>query len=207
MVQGVMAGGTSAIRNAAEGNEDSAGLGRHDLEELHLTRDDVVVGIAASGRTPYVVGALDYAREVGALTGAISCVSPAAISGHAEVAVECVTGPEAICGSTRMKAGTAQKMMLNMISTETMVRLGKVYGNLMVDVRPTNEKLVDRARRIIASATGCDGACAARALDQSGRDVKVAILMVLLDKSPDACREALDAHGGNVSATIRGVRG
>lgn len=206
MVQGLLAGGVEAFWKAAEGTEDRVDLGRNELLALKVCETDVVVGIAASGRTPYVIGALDCAREAGALTGALSCVSPAALSSHADHAIECVTGPEAICGSTRMKAGTAQKMMLNMISTEVMVKLGKVYGNLMVDVQPTNEKLVSRALRIVSAATGCDAAQAARALEESGRDVKVAILMVLLGKEQGACRRALEAHGGNVSKTIRAVK-
>lgn len=206
LVQGIIAGGHEALWSAAEGAEDRIDLGRDDLLALDAGMHDVVVGIAASGRTPYVIGALDHARSVGALTGSISCVSPAELSSHADHAIECVTGPEAICGSTRMKAGTAQKMLLNMLSTEVMVRLGKVYGNLMVSVRPTNEKLVARARRIVAIATGCDETCAAEALGASGYDVKVAILMVLFGMDAKTCHEILDAHCGNVSDSIRETR-
>lgn len=206
-VQGLLAGGVEAFWKAAEGTEDRIDLGRDELLALGVCERDVVIGIAASGRTPYVVGALDCAHEVGALTGALSCVSPAPLSDHADHAIECVTGPEAICGSTRMKAGTAQKMMLNMISTEVMVKLGKVYGNLMVDVQPTNEKLINRALHIVSAATGCNAVQAARALEESGHDVKVAILMVLLGKGQDACREALATYKGNVSAAIHAIRG
>lgn len=207
MVQGVLAGGDGAFRSAAEEAEDDAEAGEEDLARRGVCERDVVVGIAASGRTPYVVGALDYARKAGALTGAISCVADAELSSHVAYPIECVTGPEAICGSTRLKAGTAQKMLLNMISTEVMVKLGKVYGNLMVGIQPTNEKLVMRARRIVALATECSAGRAAEALEASGQDVKVAICMVLLDASADACRDELLAHGGNVAAAIRALKG
>lgn len=200
-VQGVLAGGPEAFWRAKEGTEDRADLGARDMVELGVGAHDAVVGIAASGRTPYVIGALDEARARGALTGALSCVEGAELSAHADHAVECVTGPEAICGSTRMKAGTAQKMMLNMISTEAMVKLGKVYGNLMVDMRPTNEKLRDRARRTIVRATGCSDGRAEKALAESG-NVKVAICMILLDRSAETCRAELEAHGGRISAVM-----
>lgn len=202
-VQGVLAGGIDAFWKAAEGTEDRTELGSQAMDDLAIGEKDAVVGIAASGRTPYVIGALDRARALGALTGSISCVAPAELSAHVDLPIECVTGPEAICGSTRMKAGTAQKMILNMVSTETMVKLGKVYGNLMVDVRPTNEKLVARARRIVAQASGCTPEQATEVLEKSGRDVKVAICMVLLDEGPDECRAALSACNGSISAVRR----
>lgn len=206
MVQGVLAGGRDAFWQAVEGAEDSPELGAANMKELGICPRDAVVGLAASGRTPYVIGALDAAHKTGALTGAISCVAGAELSSHAEHAIECVTGAEAICGSTRMKAGTAQKMILNMISTEVMVKLGKVYGNLMVDVRPTNEKLVARAVRIVAAATGRDAAAAQAALETSSWDVKVAILTVLLDRDANECRAVLKGCKGNISAAIRSAK-
>ena len=138
LVQGIIAGGDSALRNSSESAEDSPENGKQDLIAHGFTSRDALVGLAASGRTPYVIGALDYARSIGALTGSIACVSHAAVSSHAEIPIETVTGPEVITGSTRMKAGTAQKLILNMLSTCTMIKLGKVYQNIMVDVRPSN---------------------------------------------------------------------
>ena len=149
LVQGIIAGGDSALRDSSESAEDSPKNGKQDLLSHGFTSRDALVGLAASGRTPYVIGALDYARSIGALTGSVACVSHAAISSHAEIPIEAVTGPEVITGSTRMKAGTAQKLILNMISTCTMIKLGKVYQNLMVDVRPSNEKLVERSLGIL----------------------------------------------------------
>jgi N-acetylmuramic acid 6-phosphate etherase len=155
LIQGIIAGGFGALIKAKEGAEDDPELARKDLIQVGLTRNDTVIGLAASGRTPYVIGGLDYANEIGAYTGAISCVHNAEISEHAEIGIEAVVGPEVVTGSTRMKAGTAQKMILNMISTSLMIKCGKVYKNLMVDVQPTNEKLVERAKRIIVSSSGC----------------------------------------------------
>lgn len=178
-VIGVIAGGREAMFEAQEGAEDSKILARKDLEELKLTDRDIVIGLAASGRTPYVIGALEYAHEVGAVTGAVSCVSNSEIGKLAKFPVSVITGGEVITGSTRMKAGTAQKMVLNMISTGCMIRLGKVYGNLMIDVKPTNDKLVMRAKNIIQKVVQCDLNRARELFEQSDQQVKVAIVMGL----------------------------
>ena len=154
MVQGLIAGGAQAMTVAVEGAEDNPNLGAQDLKDLALTANDAVVGLAASGRTPYVIGALDYAQKIGAATISLACNNQALISQHARVAIEVTPGPEVLAGSTRLKAGTAEKMVLNMLSTISMVKIGKVYHNLMVDVKPTNEKLVIRAKHMIELATG-----------------------------------------------------
>lgn len=179
MVQGLIAGGMSAMTVAVEGAEDSLELGKQDLIDLKLTPHDTVVGIAASGRTPYVIGGLDYAHTVGAMTISIACNSEAIISQHAQIPIEVEVGPEVLTGSTRLKSGTAQKLVLNMLSTASMVGIGKVYKNLMVDVKPTNEKLVERAKRIIVQATDCSSDDAANAFEVANHDVKLAIVMVL----------------------------
>ena len=201
-VIGLLAGGNDAMFRAAEGAEDSAELGAADLTAIGLTDADVAVGIAASGRTPYVIGGLDYARGVGAVAVSIACNPGAAVSAHADIAIEVDNGPEVLTGSTRLKAGTSQKLILNMISTATMVQLGKTYGNLMVDVAPTNVKLVDRAVRIVREATGCDEADARRALDESGNHAKTAIVMVLCGIGAAEARRRLDAAGGFVRAAL-----
>ena len=195
-VVGVIAGGTQAIQQAVEGAEDSVTQCQEDLSLLGLASNDTVVGLAASGRTPYVVHGLRYARSLGCRTVAVACVEHSAIGGEADVAIEPVTGPEILTGSTRLKAGTAQKMVLNMISTASMVGLGKAYQNLMVDVRPTNEKLRERARSIVMEATGCTGEQAAQALNDAGGEAKTAIVMRLLGLPADEARQALErAHG------------
>jgi N-acetylmuramic acid 6-phosphate etherase len=165
----------------------------------------VVVGLAASGRTPYVIGGLRHARSRGAATVAVSCNPGAAISAEADVAVELRTGPEVLTGSTRLKAGTAQKLVCNMLSTASMVRTGKAYGNLMVDVRPTNRKLVDRAQRIVADATGVDRAVADEALAQAGEHAKTAIVMLLAGCSAERAAELLAAADGDVRAAVAGA--
>lgn len=202
LVVGLLAGGEQAMFRAVEGAEDSAELGAADLDAIGLTAADVVVGIAASGRTPYVIGGLDRARELGAATVSISCNPGSVVSAHADVAIEVDNGPEVLTGSTRLKAGTSQKLILNMISTATMVRIGKTYGNLMVDVAPTNVKLVDRARRIVQEATGADAGTAERALDAAGNHAKTAIVMVLCDLDAGTARRRLEAAGGFVRAAI-----
>jgi N-acetylmuramic acid 6-phosphate etherase len=203
LIQGLIAGGFSALLKAKEGAEDDPKLASHDLERIALTSNDTVIGLAASGRTPYVIGGLDYANEIGAFTGAVSCVYDAIISQHAQVKIEAVVGPEVVTGSTRMKAGTAQKMILNMISTSLMIKYGKVYKNLMVDVQPTNEKLVERAKQIIASSSGCNYDEASNFLQQSGFNVKIAICMALTGLSCKNCGIILNQNRGNISKAIR----
>lgn len=205
LIQGIIAGGFGALLKAKEGAEDDTELARNDLRELNLTATDTVIGLAASGRTPYVIGGLDYANETGALTGAISCVHSAKISEHAKVRIEAVVGPEVITGSTRMKAGTAQKMILNMISTSLMIKYGKVYKNLMVDVQPTNEKLIERAKHIISESSGCAYEEAARYLQESGSNVKIAICMALTGLSRSECETILHESMGNISKAIRSI--
>lgn len=203
LIQGLIAGGYGALLKAKEGAEDNETLAAQDLESLGINAKDTVIGLAASGRTPYVIGGLQYAKKMGALCGAISCVHHAQISDEADIAIEAVTGPEAITGSTRMKAGTAQKLILNMISTALMVKYGKVYHNLMVDVQPTNEKLVERAIRIICAATDCTYDRASQLFEESGHEVKLAICMALSGADKEACIAMLMKEHGNVSSTIR----
>jgi N-acetylmuramic acid 6-phosphate etherase len=175
MVQGIMAGGMTALYQATEASEDSPALGRADVEARGFTPLDTLVGIAASGRTPYVIGALEYARSLGGLTVALVCVPESKMATAAEYTIAVPTGPEVVTGSTRMKAGTATKLVLNMLSTGLMIRLGYTHGNLMVNVQPKNEKLVDRAIRIVAEATGVDRMEAERLFEAAGRNVKQAI--------------------------------
>ncbi|MGK0550544.1 N-acetylmuramic acid 6-phosphate etherase [Enterococcus faecalis] len=179
MVQGLIAGGAQAMTVAVEGAEDSKELGRQDLVNLNLTDKDVVVGIAASGRTPYVIGALEYANSVGAATASLACNKQAEISKYAQMPIEVDAGPEFLTGSTRLKSGTAQKLVLNMLSTISMIGIGKVYNNLMVDVKPTNEKLIERSKRIIMEATGCEYAVAEQTFLAADQNVKLAIVMIL----------------------------
>jgi N-acetylmuramic acid 6-phosphate etherase len=196
LVQGLIAGGDRALRLSSEHSEDSADEGARDLAAAGFCGDDTLVGIAASGRTPYVLGALAHARSLGGLTVSLACVPDAEIAAAAEIAIAPVTGPEVLTGSTRLKAGTATKLVLNMLSTGVMVRTGAVFGNLMVNVKPTNAKLVDRAQRIIVAATGCDQSTAARMLEAAGRSVKTAIVMqkLSLDRA-DAESRLAAAHG------------
>lgn len=196
LVQALHAGGEAALVNAVEGAEDDFEAGAVDLKAAGLQAGDVVVGIAASGRTPYVAGALTFARELGAATVAMSCNAPAEISRLADTAIEVVTGPEVLMGSTRLKAGTAQKMVLNMISTATMVRLGKAYRNLMIDVKPTNVKLVDRACRILVQAANVEYEAASAALTLSGNRVKVALVMLKTGLTAEEATQRLDEAGG-----------
>ena len=179
LFQGLIAGGDSALRLSSEHSEDSPEEGAQDLAGAGFTTTDSLLGIAASGRTPYVLGALGYARSLGALTLALTCVPSSEMSTAADLTIAPNTGPEVLTGSTRMKAGTATKLVLNMISTGVMVRTGAVFGNLMVNVKPSNAKLIDRAHRIIAIAARCDSRRAAELFDLSGGSVKVAILMQL----------------------------
>ncbi|MBJ2067518.1 N-acetylmuramic acid 6-phosphate etherase [Serratia odorifera] len=204
VVVGLIAGGPGALLKAVEGAEDDAELGARDLRDLQLTATDMVIGLAASGRTPYVIGALRYARQLGCPTAAISCNPDSPIAQEAQVAISPVVGPEALTGSTRMKSGTAQKLVLNMISTGAMVKLGKVYQNLMVDVKATNVKLVDRACRIVTEATGADRSQAEAALTQTGFEVKPAILMILAEVSAEEAQRRLQRHHGFLRAALAG---
>ncbi|CAE6885717.1 N-acetylmuramic acid 6-phosphate etherase [Vibrio sp. B1FLJ16] len=196
MVIGLIAGGPEAILKAKEGAEDSPLLGEQDLRGIDFNSNDVVVGIAASGRTPYVIGGLEYANEIGATTVALSCNPDSPIADIAEIAISPVVGPEALTGSTRLKSGTAQKLVLNMLTTASMIRIGKSYQNLMVDVKATNEKLVARAARIVMQATDCSKEQATQVLKQTGYEVKLAILMILTDLDIDTARQQLAHQDG-----------
>jgi N-acetylmuramic acid 6-phosphate etherase len=205
LVQGLIAGGDSALRLSSEHSEDSREEGARDQAAAGFGSEgkpDTLVGIAASGRTPYVLGAMEYAKSLGALTVGLSCVPGSAVAQAAEIAITPATGPEVLTGSTRMKAGTATKLVLNMLSTGVMVRSGLTFGNLMVNVRPTNAKLVDRGERIIAAAVGCDAAVAARLLEESGKDVKVAIVMGRLGVGREAAEKVLQATGGRLRMAL-----
>ncbi|NLB37843.1 MAG: N-acetylmuramic acid 6-phosphate etherase, partial [Clostridiales bacterium] len=206
-VVGIIAGGDRALRHATENAEDRPELGASDLEALGLTKGDCVAAISASGYAPYCVGGLDYAKSVGALPLAVSCNSNSILSRHADIAVEMPTGPEILSGSTRLKAGTATKMALNMLSTLTMVQLGKVYGNLMVDMRPTNAKLRDRAIRMVGSALHLPREEAEDLYEAAGNSVKTAIVMHETGADADIARKALDAHEGFVRKAIAGLKG
>lgn len=200
---GLIAGGKSAMYLAVEGAEDDPDLAEADLKKINLSEKDMVLGIAASGRTPYVIGGLDYAKKVGAATVAVACVKNSLIGQHAEIAIEAVTGPEVVAGSTRMKAGTAQKMILNMISTGIMIRQGKVYENVMIDVLPTNEKLVERAKRIISTVTGISKEQASRVLKEADKDVGLAIVMAKTKMNKEQAETLLAENHGNVSDVLK----
>ncbi|ENM3808130.1 TPA: N-acetylmuramic acid 6-phosphate etherase [Vibrio cholerae] len=205
MVIGLIAGGKEAMFTAQEGSEDNATLGAHDLQQIDFSSKDVLVGIAASGRTPYVIGALEYANYLGATTIALSCNPDSPIAEIAQIAISPVVGPEALTGSTRLKSGTAQKLVLNMLTTASMIRLGKSYQNLMVDVRATNRKLIARAVRIVMQATDCQREEAEALLKESHNNAKLAILMHLtgmnyeqatakLSQSDGFLRRAMEEH-------------
>ncbi|CAM3288007.1 N-acetylmuramic acid 6-phosphate etherase [Vagococcus fessus] len=198
MVQGLIAGGEEAMTVAIEGAEDSLILGEEDLKHIDLSSNDMVIGIAASGRTPYVIGGLDYANEIGASTASISCNKNSATSEHAQIAIEIDAGPEILTGSTRLKAGTSQKLVLNMISTGAMIGIGKVYKNLMVDVKPTNLKLIERSKKIIMEATGCSHDAASDYFERSEQDVKLAIVMLLTNSPKRESEEKLIKNAGFV---------
>ena len=203
VVVGLIAGGEKAFIKAVEGAEDSRELGRQDLVNINLEPRDIVIGIAASGRTPYVLGGLAYAREVGCHTVGISCNPGSAVGAAAELAIEVVPGPECLTGSTRLKSGTCQKLILNMISTATMIGCGKAYQNLMVDVMQTNEKLVVRAQNIVMEATGCDRQTAAEKIGIAGGNAKTAITMILADCGLEDARERLAKAKGHVREAIK----
>lgn len=202
LVQGLIAGGDRALRTSSEQSEDSTEEGASDLIAAGFATPDTLVGIAASGRTPYVLGALAHARSLGALTIGLSCVADSPVAQCAQIAITPVTGPEALTGSTRMKAGTATKMVLNLLSTGVMIRAGAVYGNLMVNLKPSNDKLIDRAERILIAATGCDRPTAERLLLEAG-SVKVAIAMQQLALPRAAAEERLAAAHGSLATALR----
>ncbi|MFI6249934.1 N-acetylmuramic acid 6-phosphate etherase [Streptomyces sp. NPDC051016] len=201
-VVGVIAGGPEAMVTSVEGAEDSAELARKDLHALGVGPGDSVVGISASGRTPYAIGAVAHARALGALTVGLSCNEGSALAAAAEHGIEVVVGPELLTGSTRLKAGTAQKLVLNMLSTITMIRLGKTYGNLMVDVRASNDKLRARSRRIVALATGASDEEVEEALGATGGEVKNAILVILAGVDGPLAARLLEESGGRLRAAL-----
>ena len=203
VVVGLIAGGEKAFVKAVEGAEDSRELGRQDLIDIKLEKRDIVIGIAASGRTPYVLGGLAYAQEMGCHTVGISCNPGSAVGAAAELAIEVVPGPECLTGSTRLKSGTCQKLILNMISTATMVGCGKAYQNLMVDVMQTNEKLVVRAQNIVMEATGCEREVAAEKIAIAGGNAKTAITMILADCGLEEAKERLAKAKGHVREAIK----
>ncbi len=206
MVVGLIAGGYNAMFRAVEGAEDDASLGEKDLREIGFCDKDVLVGIAASGRTPYVLGAMAYAKSVRAHVIGVTCCPGSPVTQAAEIAIAPVPGPEVVTGSTRMKSGTAQKMVLNMLSTGAMIKLGKVYGNLMVDVKPTNEKLVARCHRIVCVAADVDAETAGEALEQCGFRPKTAIVMLRLGVGAEEAKTLLDQSDGRIAAALeRGV--
>lgn len=198
-VVGLIAGGHKAILQAVENAEDDAELGAQDLKNIQFCANDVLVGIAASGRTPYVLGAMAHARAVGATVCSISCNPGSPLAQAADISMVAVVGPEIVTGSSRMKAGTAQKLILNMLSTGAMIRTGKVYGNLMVDVEATNAKLVERQKRIVMEATDCERAVAERALVQADNHCKTAIVMILAGLTADEARHRLQSSNGFIS--------
>lgn len=200
---GLIAGGPGAMYKAVEGAEDDTNLGAEDLKDLNLNSQDIVLGLAASGRTPYVIGGLEYANQIGAFTISIACVKDSEIGKHAKVAIEAVVGPEIVTGSTRMKSGTAQKMILNMISTGVMIRQGKVFENVMIDVMPTNSKLVDRASRIISAVTDATQEEALQTLKKAENNVPLAITMIKTESNKDEAQKLLEQYNGNVSEVIK----
>lgn len=202
MVQAIMAGGQSAFIEAVEGAEDKPSLGAEDLKDLQLSNSDVVIGIAASGRTPYVIGALKYANEIGARTVSISSNEKSLIGKHADVGIDVITGPEILTGSTRMKAATAHKLILNMISTSTMIKMGKVYENLMVDVKVSNYKLKQRAIGIICEVTSASHDEAEKVLELANLEVKSAIVMINADVDYETAKKRLKKANGFVRQAI-----
>lgn len=206
MVVGLIAGGKTAILQAVENAEDSPQMGEQDLRDLALNARDVVIGIAASGRTPYVIGALNYARSVGATVGAIACNRNSEIGNIADIAIEPLVGPEVVTGSSRMKAGTAQKLILNMLTTGAMIRSGKVFGNLMVDVEATNAKLLQRQVNIVVQATECTAEQAQEALNACQRHCKTAIVMILAGVSAADAAAMLNNNNGFIRSAINDIR-
>ncbi len=205
MVVGLLAGGDMAFMKAIEGAEDSCSLGEDDLKRIGANSKDTVIGLAASGRTPYVIHGLRYARDIGCKTVAIACNKDSLIGKEAELAIEPIPGPEVLTGSTRLKSGTAQKMILNMISTGSMIGIGKVYQNLMIDVMQTNEKLVTRAENIVMTATKCNREVVKDVLKKASGSVKVAVTMILLDCEAEKARKCLEAADGHIRYALQRV--
>ena len=205
MVVGLIAGGPDALMRAAEGAEDRPETGAADVRAISLTARDVVVGIAVSGRTPYVIGALDYAKSLGAVTVGLTCNPASAIAQMAGISIAPVVGPEVLTGSTRLKSGSAQKLVLNMLTTASMIRIGKTYQNLMVDLNASNEKLLARAVRIVMQATDCTMDAAEAALARTGNDVKLAILTTLTGKGVEEARAAMSGAGGFLRRALEGA--
>lgn len=205
LVRGIIAGGRDAIENAIEGAEDDFNQGRLDLELEKLTSKDILVGITASGRTPYVMGALKYANELGADTVLICCNEEEKLEKVSDISINLLVGPEVITGSTRLKAGTAQKMTLNMLTTASMIISGKTYENLMVDIQVTNNKLARRAQRIIRSVTGADEKTVEEVLKETGNNVKLSIFMILSGLPKEKAEKVLLSHGGFIRKAINAI--
>lgn len=206
LIQGIIAGGREAIFRAKEGAEDSKELAIEDLKLKKLSSNDIVVGIAASGRTPYVVGGLEYGNQIGALTISITCNSDSEVSKTSQISIAPIVGAEVITGSTRLKSGTAQKLVLNMLSTGSMIKLGKVYGNLMVDVKATNKKLIERAKKIVCEATGIEKNLAEDILLKTDYDVKLSIFMILSGLSLNDAREKLLENDGYIAKALESIK-
>lgn len=205
IVQGIIAGGTEAIFRAKEGAEDSKELALKDLKDKHITEIDTIVGLAASGRTPYVIGGLEYANEIGALTISVTCNANSQVSKTAKISIAPVVGAEVVTGSTRLKSGTAQKLVLNMLSTGAMIKLGKVYGNLMVDVKSSNEKLIQRAKLIVCEATGKSIEEATEVLNETDFDVKLTIFMILSKLNKEEAKITLDQNSGYIAKALKNI--
>ena len=205
LVMGIIAGGKSAMFKAIEGAEDNSEMGKEDLIEIKLNEKDVVCGIAASGRTPYVIGAMKYGREIGATVLSLTMNKNSEMNRYAEVSISVEVGPETIMGSTRMKSGTAQKMVLNMLSTGAMIKLGKVYGNLMVDVQPSNKKLIKRAKRIVKLATGASDEVIERILELTKYNVKVTILTIKSGLTIEETEKLLKKHRGYIAKALEEI--
>lgn len=205
LVQGLIAGGQEAIFRAKEGAEDSKELAVLDLKDKHLNENDTVVGIAASGRTPYVIGGLEYANEIGALTISVTCNADSQVAKEAKIAISPVVGAEVVTGSTRLKSGTAQKLVLNMLSTGSMIKMGKVYGNLMVDVKATNEKLVERSKKIVCEATGISFKEAETVLNETDFDVKLSIFMILSNLEKEEAKVILEMNNGYIAKALKNI--
>ena len=203
MVKGIIAGGERALRNAIEGAEDNQQAGTEDLQKIHFSSKDVLVGIAASGRTPYVIGALEYAKSLGATTVSIASNPNSAMSQLADIAIETVVGAEVLTGSSRLKSGTAQKLVLNMLTTASMALIGKCYQNLMVDVQASNQKLVARAIRIVMQATGCNREQAETSLAIAENNAKLAIMMILANLNKQEAEALLTHHQGHLAKAIK----